>query len=146
METAASVGPPRSHRVISILAIVWMLLGVVAWTLDLMTDEQSVAQMSEAQRQLYAARPPWLFAVYGVAIFGGLLGAVGLLMRKSWAVALLALSLVAVVIQFGYTFLAMDAIRLLGAGAALPFPLVIFGIGVALLWYARRARRAGYLG
>lgn len=145
MEPIHMAKPPRSYWVISILALAWMLLGVMAWTFDLMTDEQALASMSEPQRQLYAARPPWLFAVYAVAIFSGLLGAIGLLARKGWATALLALSVVAIVIQFGYTFVGLDAIRILGAGEALPFPIVIFGIGVALLWFASRAKRSGYL-
>lgn len=136
---------PRSYWIVSILALVWMLFGVVAWTMDLMTDEQALASMSEPQRQLYAARPSWLFGIYAVAIFSGLLGAIGLLLRKRWAVALFALSLIAVIIQFGYTFFGMDAVRLLGAGAALPFPLLIFALGVALLWFSMRAKRLGYL-
>lgn len=146
MDSAMLARPPRSYWIVSILALLWMLLGVMAWTMDLMTDEESLAGMSEAQRQLYAARPQWVFAVYAVAIFSGLLGAIGLLMRKRWSVVLLVVSLVAIVVQFGYTFLGMDAIRILGAGAALPFPLVIFGIGAVLLWFATRARRSGLLG
>ena len=101
--------------------------------------------MSEAQRQLYAARPQWLFAVYGVAIFSGLAGAIGLLLRKSWASTLFGVSLAAVIVQFGYTFLVMHAVEVLGAAAAIPFPLVIFVIGVVLLWFARRSRRSGWI-
>ena len=97
------------------------------------------------QRQLYAARPQWLFAVYGVAIFSGLIGAIGLLLRKSWASMLLALSLAAVIVQFGYTFAVMHAAERLGAAVAIPFPLVIFLIGVALLWFARRSRARGWI-
>src|ERR1043165_433670 len=104
MESILVAKPPRSYWVISCIALVWMLLGVVAWTMDYMTDEQTVAGMSETQRQLYAARPQWLFGVYAVAIFSGLLGAIGLLARKRWAIAMLVISLVAIVVQFGYTF------------------------------------------
>lgn len=143
--TAASK-PPTWYWVVSGLAVLWMLFGVMAWVMDLMTDEASLAELSEAQRQLYAARPQWLFAVYGVAIFSGLAGAVGLLIRKSWAAILFGLSLAAIIIQFGYTFLAMRAVEVLGAAAAIPFPLVIFLIGVALLWFARRSRRLGWIG
>jgi hypothetical protein len=49
--------------------------------MDLTTDEAGLAKMSKAQRQLYAARPQWLFAVYGMAIFTGFAGAIGLLLR-----------------------------------------------------------------
>jgi hypothetical protein len=137
--------PPRSYWVIATLALVWMFIGVAAWVMDLLTDEQALAAMSEPQRQLYASRPAWLFGVYAVAIFSGLLGAFALLMRKSWAVALLTVSLVAIVVQFGYTFLGMNAVGLLGAGEALTVPIIIFCIGVALLWFASRSRQSGYI-
>jgi hypothetical protein len=143
--TAAETKPPRSYWVIAGLAVLWMLFGVMAWVMDLMTDEASMTQMSEAQRQLYAARPQWLFAVYGVAIFSGLIGAIGLLLRKAWASMLLAVSLAAVIVQFGYTFTVMHAVELLGAAVAIPFPLVIFLIGAALLWFARRSQRLGWI-
>jgi hypothetical protein len=146
MNTTSATGkPPTWYWVVSGLAVLWMLFGVMAWTMDLMTDEAGLAKMSEAQRQLYAARPQWLFAVYGVAIFSGLAGTIGLLMRKSWASMLLGLSLAAVVVQFGYTFVAMRAVQVLGAAAAVPFPLVIFLIGVALVWFAHRSRKAGWI-
>lgn len=123
-----------------------MLFGVMALIADFMMDEAALAQMSEAQQQLYASRPQWLFVVYAIAIFSGLAGTIGLLMRKAWAIPALAISLGAVVVQFGYTFLVMDAIRLLGAAAALPFPIVIFVIGVALLWFATRSGKSGWIG
>jgi hypothetical protein len=143
--TVATSTPPRWYWIASWVAVVWMLFGVMAWTMDLMTDEQTVAGFTEAQRQLYAARPGWLFIVYAIAIFSGLAGAVGLLLRRSWAVAAFALSLAAVIVQFGYTFTALRAIELLGPAAAVPFPLVITLIGAVLLWLAIQARNRGWL-
>jgi hypothetical protein len=83
--------------------------------------------------------------VYGVAIFSGLAGAIGLLLRKSWASMLFGVSLAAIIVQFGYLFLGMHAVRVLGAAAAIPFPLVIFLIGVTLLWFASRSRKVGWI-
>lgn len=143
--TSAASKPPTWYWIVSGLAVLWMVFGVMAWAMDLMTDEASLAELSEAQRQLYAARPQWLFAVYGVAIFSGLAGAIGLLLRKSWASMLFGLSLAAIVVQFGYTFFAMHAVQLLGAAVAIPFPLVIFLIGVGLLWFAHRSRKLGWV-
>jgi hypothetical protein len=137
--------PTRGYWIVAGLALVWMLMGVFAWVVDLMTDEAALAQMSEAQRQVYESRPQWLFVVYAVAVFSGLAGAIGLLMRKAWATTAFVVSLLAVVVQFGYTFLVMDTVRLLGAGAALPMPLVILAIGAFLLWYSTDAKRAGRL-
>lgn len=144
MQTATNK-PPKWYWVVSVLALVWMLIGVLAWTADLMMDEASLAQLSEAQRQLYETRPQWLFAVYAIAIFSGLAGAIGLLLRQGWVTIAFGVSLAAVIVQFGYTFLVMDAIELLGAGAALAFPLVIFAIGVTLLWFSMYAKKAGWI-
>ena len=143
--TTATTAPPRWYLVISWLALAWMLFGVVAWTMDLMTDEGTVAGFTDAQRQLYEARPGWLFLVYAVAVFGGLAGAAGLLLRRSWSIAAFAVSLAAIVVQFGYTLTVMRAIELLGAAAALPFPIVIAVIGALLLWLAIESRRRGWL-
>lgn len=137
--------PPRSYWLIAVVALLWMLIGVLAWFMDLLMSEAALAQMSEAQRQLYLTRPQWIFIVYAIAIFAGLLGAIGLLVRRSWATPAFGVSLVAVVVQFAYTFWVMDAIRLLGAAQVVPFPLVIFAIGAFLLWFSRRAGQRGHL-
>ena len=142
---ASSITPPRWYRIVAVIAVLWMLFGVLAWFMDFMTDEATVAGLSDAQRQVYAQRPQWLFVAYGIAIFTGLAGAVGLLMRKSWATPALAISLIAVVVQFGYTFLGMDTIALLGAAVALPFPIVIFLIGALLLWLSMHAKQRGWI-
>lgn len=139
------IKPPKWYWVVAGLAVVWMLIGVMAWFADLMMDDAALAQMSQAQQQLHESRPQWVFVVYAIAIFSGLAGAIGLLMRKSWAVPALTISLAAVIVQFAYTFFVLNAIRLLGAAAALPFPLVIFAIGVALLWFATRSKKAGWI-
>ncbi len=138
--------PPRWYWVVAILALLWMLFGVAAWCMDLMMDPAALAQMPEAQQQLYADRPQWLFVVYGVAIFSGLLGTIGLLLRKRWATSLFLLSLLAIVVQFGYTFAAMHAIEVLGAAQALPFPILIFAIGLGLWWFSGYAGKRGWLG
>ncbi len=137
---------PRWYWFVAGLALVWMLFGVLAFIMDPLTDEAALAQMSEAERELFLARPNWLFVIYGMAVFTGLAGAIGLLMRRGWAVGAFAVSLFFVVVQFVYVLFVMDAIGRIGAAAALPFPLMIFSIGVSLLWFSLHMRRRGWLG
>ena len=139
--------PRRSvwHWAICWFAVLWMGFGVLAWFMDLAMDPASLDALPEAQRTLFATRPEWIFIIYAVAVFSGLAGAIGLLLRKFWAVTLLALSLAAAVIQFVYTFLMMGAAQLLGPAQALPLPLLIIAIGAFLLWYARNASKRGTL-
>jgi hypothetical protein len=137
--------PSTLYWAVSWFALLWMGFGVLAWVMDLRMDQAALDALPEAQRTLYASRPGWLFLVYAVAVFSGLGGAIGLLLRKSWAVVKLAVSLAAATIQFGYTFLVMDAAGLLGPAQALPLPLMIISIGAFLLWFAWDAKRKSLL-
>ena len=145
MNVSKDVRPPTWFRIASWLALLWMLSGAAAFVMDLMTDEAALAQMTPAQRELYEARPQWLFAMYAVAIATGVAGAVGLVLRKAWAVSALAVSLVAVVIQFGFTIFGMRAIERVGAPAALTLPIVVFVAGSLVLWLAATAKKARWL-
>jgi hypothetical protein len=145
VEATATVSPPRWYWIVSAIALLWMLFGVVALVMDLSMGEAALEGMSEAERQIYTGRPTWLLIAYAVAIFSGLGGVIGLLMRGSWAIPLLAVSLIAAIIQFGYVLFGMGALEVLGAAATLPFPIVILAIGTALLWLALHARRCGWI-
>ena len=142
MESATK--PPMWYWIISVLAVIWMLTGAMAWIMDLIISQDALSQMSEPQRQLYLSRPLWLLIVYALAVFSGLAGAVGLLLRKPWAEALFLISIASAIVQFGYTFIAMDAIRLLGAETALPVPAAIFSIGLFLVWLSIHAKKSGW--
>jgi hypothetical protein len=123
-----------------------MLTGAAAFVMDLMTDEAALAQMTPAQRELYEARPQWLFAIYAVAIVTGLAGAVALVLRKAWAVEALTVSLIAVVIQFGYTIFGMQAIERVGAAQALTLPIFVFVAGLLVLWLAVKGKTRAWIG
>lgn len=146
MEAVATVSPPRWYWIVSALALLWMLFGLVALVMDLTMNEAALASMSEAERRIYTSRPTWLLVTYAVAILSGLGGVIGLLLRRAWAVQLLALSLIAALVQFAYVLFGLGALETLGAAATLPFPLVILAIGAGLLVLALRARRLGWIG
>jgi len=143
--SAAARKAPWWYWAVAGLATLWMLFGVLAWVMDLRMTPAQLAQLPDAQQQLYALRPQWVFVVYAIAVFSGLAGAIGLLLRKRWATTWFLVSLVAVVVQFGYTLFGLDAIGLLGTAMALPFPIVIVAFAVFLLWFARYARRHGWI-
>jgi hypothetical protein len=145
MNSSKNMRPPTWFRAASWLALLWMLSGAAAFAMDLMTDEAALAQMTSAQRELYEARPQWLFAMYAVAIVSGLAGAMGLLLRKTWAVPVLAVSLVAVAIQFGYMTFGMNAIERVGAAQALTLPIFVFIAGSLVLWLAMNAKTRGWI-
>lgn len=145
MTSSAPAAAPKSFTIAAVIITLWMLIGVLALGADLATTPEQAAQLSEAQRQLRDARPLWLMGVYAVATIGGLIGAIGLLMKKAWCIPLLLVSFIAVMVQFGYITFGMDSIALLGLAAATAFPAFIVCMGGVSLWYATRAKANGWL-
>src|SRR3546814_2911225 len=89
-------------------------------------------------RQLYAALPGWYNGVYAIAVGAGLLGSFALLARSAMARWLFVLSLIAIIVIFGYLFLATDVIAVKGAAATLPFPILIALIAIFAIWFTDR--------
>ena len=130
---------PRSnaHRWIAVAALVWNLLGLMMFVMQISMSAEQVAALPAPERAVYETTPAWLTAAFGVAVVAGVLGSVGLLMRRRWAVPCFAVSLAAMLVQFAGAYLATPAWQAFGVGG-LVMPIVLLGIGAALLVHARR--------
>lgn len=135
---------PKWFAIAAIAAIIWALIGVGAYIADVTSSPESIAQMPEAQRVLYEARPSWVVGLYAVAVFAAFAGAVLLFLRRKVATPLLGASLAAVIVQMGYVLFGMNAVTTLGWSAAV-FPAVIVVIGAAMMWLALAAAGKGWL-
>lgn len=136
---------PSWYWAVSVLALLWTLMGVASYLMQVYGAGAGLQPgMSEAQRTLDASMPAWVTGAFALAVFGGLLGSIGLLLRKRWARSLFILSLVAALAQFGWVLVVSDALALLGKQAAV-FPIVILFVCVALVWFAHYADKRGWL-
>lgn len=144
MKDALTRSTPKSFWIISSIALAWNLMGVAAYLMHVMMPPEALAEMSEAERALFTGAPSWVTGAYAVAVFGGTLGCVGLLLRKTWATPVFVVSLVGILAQMGYSLLVQDTIEVMGASVVV-MPVVIIAIGVYLIWFSRNAARAGYL-
>jgi hypothetical protein len=142
--SAPSESPTRSFWIISTVALLWNALGIVTYLLTETMSYAALAAMPEAERDLYTNVPGWVTASYAVAVFGGTVGSLGLLLRRAWAVPVLGLSIAGILLQMGHALLASQLLAVKGAGAAV-LPLLIVVVAVFLLWYAVRARSLGML-
>lgn len=136
--------PPGWFKVVAILALLWNLLGCLAFASDLSLSPDDIARLSESQQALYAARPFWAVMATGVAVIGGALGCIGLLLRKKWAVVLFALSLIGIVIQDFGLFVLADGMTLAGTTAVV-MQVVVLVIGIWLLVFSRKSAARGWL-
>ena len=135
---------PSWVKWVSIALLVWNLIGIGAFAAQWNVAMNALETLPPGEQAMWRAMPGWAWAAYGVAVGAGALGSIGLVMRKAWAVPLLALSLIAVLIQFFNAFVLQDGIATVGAGAVI-FPLFIIALGIVQLVLSRRWKAAGWL-
>jgi hypothetical protein len=127
---------------VAIIALLWNLIGCAAYLMDVTLTPEAVAAMSPDQQALYAARPAWAVAVYAIAVWGGALGCVGLIMKKRWAKGALLASLLGLIAQdialFGMSPVAIET-------SVYALQGMVLMIAVLLLLLANRAARQGWL-
>mgnify|MGYP006198106437 FL=1 len=138
MDNDPASARPKSFWVIAIAALLWNLLGVAMFFLQVTMTPETVAAMPAEQRQVYEATPGWLNIAFAVAVFGGVIGALGLLLKKRWAVTFFLISLLALLMQIVGAYAVTPVWEAYGpAGLGMPILLVVIAL---LLWvYARKA-------
>ncbi|MCL1634777.1 hypothetical protein M2650_09055 [Luteimonas sp. SX5] len=144
MNATAATARPTSFWVIAVAALLWNLLGLAMFYLQVNMSPEQLATMTPEQRQVYEGTPGWLNIAFGVAVVSGVLGAIGLLIKKKWAVALFLISLIAVVVQMAGAFAATPAWAVYGA-AGLIMPVVVLVIALLLWRYSGKAAARGWL-
>ncbi len=135
---------PKWFMPVAIVALLWNMVGCWAYLSDVRLTPEDVAKMPEQAQALYHSRPAWAVAAYALAVWGGALGCLGLVLRKRWAVPVLIVSLVGLVLQDLGMFV------LSGTGNLIPAPVyflqgLVFLIAVGLVLLARRAAARGWL-
>ena len=121
---------------VSGVALVWNLLGVMAFAAHLSMTPEILANLPSEQRQLYESAPAWLNYAFGIAVIGGALGCVGLLMKKYWAFYLFVASLVGVLAQNLHSFFLSNTFEVMGKQAMI-MPIVVILIAIGLVFFAR---------
>ena len=144
-KSARSIAAPWHLWLVGALALIWNGIGAFDYV---MTETRNAAYMisfTPEQRAYFYGFPMWVIATWALSVWGGVLGAVALLLRKRWAVPVFGVSLVTMVLTTFHNFVLTNGIAIMGGTGGLVFSAVIFVIAVALLVYARSLARAGVL-
>ena len=134
---AASVSNvPTWFWVVSGIALLWNLMGVMMFFAQIMMTEEAMATLPAEQQELYNSAPMWSTIAFAVAVFGGAIGCVGLLMRAKWAFPVFIVSLIGVLAQQAYFFLMSDTVAVMGIGALIP-TMIVLVIAILLVMFSK---------
>lgn len=135
---------PRHLWVVGVLTLLWNAIGAFDYAATQFRIEAYVSQFTPEQLEYFYGFPAWAVASWAIAVWSSLLGSLGLLLRKAWAVWLFGLALVGMVITFVYNFLLSDGLSMMGTGGAI-FTAVIWAVAIFLFFYSRAMARRGVL-
>jgi hypothetical protein len=107
--------------------------------LGMQMNPANVTQMPELFKAIIESRPLWATAAFAIAVGGGTLGCVLLLLRKKLAVPVFAVSLAAMIAHlFSYLNISNPNVNFGASDIALVVVAPV-AVAVGLLWWARRA-------
>lgn len=129
--------------IVSVIALLWNLMGLFAFYSDMTISSDALAAMTADQRGLYETQPLWAKAVFGGAVILGVLGSIGLLIKKKWASQLLLLSLACVLGQMAHAFMS-NSYEIMG-GNSMIMGIVVLVFALFLVWFSRMALVRGLL-
>ncbi len=142
--TNGSVKAPTWFMVVAVIALIWNLLGVLAYLGEAFATEEMIAAMTEEQRTMLENRPVWATAAFALAVWGGLLGCLLLVLKRKLSQLILIISLVGVLVQMIYNLFIAGSTVTYGPGQivmALMIPL----ISILLVLMAKKGIAAGWL-
>jgi hypothetical protein len=148
MQQAVSARAPAHLWITGIVALLWNAFGCYDYLMSRMHNADYLKSMMPDVDPAVAfafvdSMPLYASIGWGLGVWGGLLGAILLLMRSRYAVHAFALSLLGMILSFGYQLFVAKNVP---AGMDSPVvPAIIFVVGLFLLWYAARMNSAGAL-
>lgn len=129
--TNESTKLPAWFIVVAIIALIWNLLGVFAYLGEAFATPEMIEAMPEEQRNMIENRPAWATAAFALAVWGGFLGSLLLVLKRKLSQIVLTVSLLGVVVQMIYNlFIAESTVTYgpLQIVMAIMIPLIALGL------------------
>jgi hypothetical protein len=127
-----------SFWIISVVTLIFNVMGVINYFVQMNAD--SLASFPESYRPIIEGRPAWATGAFAIAVFGGSLGCLLLLLRKSAAFYVLIASLFGVIVTMMHIFgVAGFSSFEIWIGVLMQLVVTAF-----LIWYSKLAERKGW--
>ncbi len=140
MNDESNSGIHWSFWAIGAIALIWNAMGVANYFMQMNPDVLEMYR--ESERAIIDGRPGWATGAFAIAVFGGALGSLLLLLRKSAATYLFIASLLGVIGAMVHT---LGVGIEFGLGEILAIILMPLVVAAFLIWYSRHAEGKGWL-
>jgi len=142
---ARNTGTPWHLWVIGGIALLWSAMGAMDYVMTQTKNEAYLSDFTPEQLAFFSSFPAWVVSAWAIGVWGEVLGALLLLVRRRLAVWVFLASLMGVVVTTFHNYVLSNGMDVLGDAFSLGFTAVILVFALALFLYARGMRKRGVL-
>lgn len=143
-EAATTRRTPWHVWLVGVLGLLWNSVGAYDYLMTQTQNESYMSQFTPEQLEFFYGFPTWVVAFWGLAVWGGVVGAILLLLRKRLSVPVLLVSFLAMIVTSIHNFLLSNGMEVMG-GVGVGFSVLIFVFALGLWLYARAMAKRGVL-
>ena len=129
-----------SFWVIGTIMLIWNVMGCINFIVQM--NPEMVSSYREAEQVIIQGRPIWATIGFAIAVFGGALGCLLLLLKKSAAFYLFIASLLGVLVTMIHTLSIGSPFDVGEIVGIILMPLVV---AVFLIWYSKYAENKSWI-
>jgi hypothetical protein len=130
---------------VGIFAFLWSGMGAFDYLMTQTQNEGYMGQFTPEQLEFFYGFPAWLVAFWALAVWGGVLGAILLLLRKKLAVPVFLVSFLSMVVTTIRNYGFANGYEVMGGAGPMVFSVLIFAFALFFYLYARAMRNKGIL-
>jgi hypothetical protein len=145
MATTADRTTPVHLWIVGIVSLLWNAFGCYDYLMTMTANEAWMAQFTAEQIAYWESLPAWNAATWALGVWGGLVGALMLLLRSRYAVWAYAVSAFGAVVGLGYQMFMTEMPASMTEGAMAIMPWVIIIVALFQLWYSWSMEKKGAL-
>jgi len=137
MSNEAVKGVHWSFWLVCILALLWNIGGAINYIMQ--TNLDFVSTLPETHRAIIQGRPIWATGGFAIGVFGGAIGCLSLLFRKSHALYIFIISLLGIAITMLHTINVAASIISFSTSEIVVMIILPLIVAALLVWYSKLA-------
>ena len=122
--------------IVVIVFLLWNIVGVFSFFAHTFISDEAIAKLPAAERELYGEYPFWTTIVFAVAVFFGIAGSLGLILKQKWSKIAFIISFIAIVPQMIHNVFFTKSIEVYGIAQAVTMPILVVVFGIFLVWFS----------
>ena len=129
-----------SFWLICIFMLLWNITGCINFIVQM--NPEMISSYRENEQAIIQGRPMWATVAFAIAIFGGALGCLLLMLKKSVAFYIFIASLLGLVVVTAHTLgIGID----FGTGEIIGIIFMPVAVAAFLIWYSKYAERKSWI-